>query len=51
MKMISLKTVLSVAAGLFLIGCVTAKPKPVSTFNALDLNPMLTGGGLCAEGG
>ena len=44
MKMISLKTVLSVAAGLFLIGCVTAKPKPVSTFNALDLNPMLTGG-------
>ncbi len=44
MKMISLKTVLSIAAGLFLIGCVTAKPKPVSTFNALDLNPMLTGG-------
>ena len=44
MKKQYLKTVLSVAVGLFLIGCVTAKPKPVSTFNALDLNPMLTGG-------
>ena len=44
MKTISLKTVLSVAAGLFLIGCVTTKPKAVSTFNAVDLNPMLNGG-------
>ncbi len=44
MKKECLKTVLSVAAGLLLIGCATSKPKEVSTFNALDLNPMLKGG-------
>ncbi|MCJ7685458.1 MAG: hypothetical protein MUO68_14330 [Desulfobacteraceae bacterium] len=44
MKKQCLKTVLSVAVGLLLIGCVTPKPKEVSTFNALDLNPMLKGG-------
>lgn len=42
MKKRCLKTVLSVAVGLLLIGCAT--PKAVSTFNALDLNPMLKGG-------
>jgi OOP family OmpA-OmpF porin len=37
-----LKAILFVAAGLLLIGCAT--PKAVSTFNAVDLNPMLQGG-------
>ena len=42
MKKSYLKAILFVAAGLLVIGCAT--PKAVSTFNAVDLNPMLQGG-------
>jgi len=42
MKIRYLKAILFVAAGLLLVGCAT--PKAVSTFNAIDLNPMLRGG-------
>ena len=37
-----LKVILVVAAGLLLIGC--ASPKAVSTFKAIDLNPIVQGG-------
>jgi len=42
MKMSYLKVVLCVAVALLLIGC--ASPKAVSTFHALDLNPIVQGG-------
>ena len=42
MKISYLKVILFVAVALLLIGCAT--PKAVSTFNALDLNPMVQGG-------
>jgi OmpA-OmpF porin, OOP family len=42
MKKRCLKTVLSVAVGVLLIGCAT--PKAVSTFTPQDLNPMLQSG-------
>ena len=41
MKLSYLKVFLFVAAGLLLIGC--ASPKAVSTFSALDLNPVVQG--------
>jgi len=41
MKISYLKVILFVAAGLLLIGC--ASPKAVSTFHALDLNPVVQG--------
>ena len=42
MKISYLKVILFVAVALLLISCAT--PKAVSTFNALDLNPMVQGG-------
>ena len=42
MKISYLKVILFVAVGLLLIGC--ASPKAVSTFHALDLNPIVQGG-------
>jgi OOP family OmpA-OmpF porin len=42
MKISYLKVILVVAAGLLLIGC--ASPKAVSTFKAIDLNPIVQGG-------
>ena len=43
MKISYLKVMLVVAAGLLLIGCASPK-KTVSTFHALDLNPVVQGG-------
>ena len=42
MKISYLKVILFVAVALLLIGC--ASPKAVSTFHALDLNPIVQGG-------
>ena len=42
MKIRYLKVILLVVAGLLLVSCAT--PKAVSTFNAVDLNPMVQGG-------
>ena len=44
MKMSYLKVVLFIAVGLLLISCATPKAVSVSTFNAVDLNPLLQGG-------
>jgi len=43
MKISYLKVILFVAVALLLVGC--ASPKAVSTFHALDLNPVVQGGG------